>query len=777
VGESNETIALDKNRGSTVTRGRAMSRENKALEILDSVSRAAGYQTLLDAVSESLSVTVAKEKQISYRHAEKLIPILNRILKHSKCTETDRIRILECRTLVQSKADIQNVLAAFRMNSERVAVAKSLEDNKLSITTDERVEVKHDESIVASKSGLLEEAQRLADARKAPLHTDDLLRAMDQRFPYTRPTSPYRDLSELREELAVYLELDEVLSQAEDDSDPLKIGALHRIRLMKEVPDGPEPLWFRQIRWRAQIDLFFLARAVCGKSVTNYAHRALCEHFVLKNPHLRIEDQSSVKNRLTMCHRGFYKSTISILDAVQWITDFPNDIRIIILTSTLKLAKRFIGELSNYFVKAKNAQATVFQKLFPEFVIAPEERGLSTEFTIRDRKSSLKDPTAWAASETSEEVGSHCDLLILDDVETPKNTATPETLEGLIYRVGMVKMLVDPGGYSSTIGTPSCLNDLYDQMRRNVEGLKIFYKPVMTIKPEVSLKEEKDITESDVDIAFPERFTWSVIQHVKRENAAVFQSQYMLRPSGDSLPNFTLDLLQARTVKRENIPASLVNYQIWDLAYSLGAKSDSTVGVNIGQDVGSGTAFVTEIIQEKFRPEDSAEAMVDLYVRTRPKVVIIEDSLGAQNLRPTIERVAFQRGVSDIPLFFMVPSRAKNAKRTRISLLEPLIRSGLLQFSDDLSCLTELYEQFCFFGSTSHHDDLPDAIAMAFESGYLSRSPAKLQGDALERTRQVEKILREKDIYDRIFGPMADPPPTQLPIVEEWDNPPVDIWH
>jgi predicted phage terminase large subunit-like protein len=312
-------------------------------------------------------------------------------------------------------------------------------------------------------------------------------------------------------------------------------------------------------------------------------------------------------------------------------------------------------------------------------------------------------------------------------------------------------------------------------MRRNVEGLKIFHKPVMSVRPEASLKDEKDLAESDVTIAFPERFTWDVIQHVKRENAAVFQSQYMLRPSGDSLPNFTLELLQARTVKRENIPAPLVNLNIWDLAYSLGAKSDSTVGANIGQDVSSGIAFVTEVIKEKFRPEDSAEAIVDLYVRTRPKVVVIEDSLGAQNLRPTIERVAFQRGVADIPLFFMVPSRIKNAKRSRISLLEPLIRSGLLQFSYDLSCLTELYEQFCFFGSTSHHDDLPDSIAMAFESGYLSRSPAKLHGDALARTLQVEKIVREKDQYDRVFGPMADPIPVQVPIEPEFNE--SEIWN
>jgi predicted phage terminase large subunit-like protein len=763
-----------------------------SLNILRDISKAAAPGTIMEAVRASLRAAKAK-RCLSDRWIERAVPRLRRVLRHSRSTEDQRVRAAEALSMIEAKASPADIFArVFDTEPERLTTSRDMAPVALPIApapveSDEVKEPLPLENLIQlfetpaveitpAKSGLFDEAKHLAEQERVPLHTDHVLRAMDARFPYSKRTETTRDLAELRSELAVYMELDEVLSKA-GEGDPLKIAADHRIRLMQQVPEGPEPLWFRQIRWRCQIDSFFLGRAVCGKRFTNMLHRPLVEHLVLKNPKLPIEEQSAVKDRLTMCFRGAFKSTASILDCVQWIVDFPNDIRIVILTSTLKLAKRFIGELKQYFAKAKSARPTTFQAIFPEFVVLPEEHGLATEFTVKNRRSTLKDPTAWAASVGSDDVGSHCDLLILDDAESADNSATAEGLETLNYKISMARMLVDPGGYRQFIGTPYAPNDAYAQMRNSIEGLKIFYKPVMSVKPEYSSVELRDLTEDQVVLAFPERVTWAVIKDAMRENIGVFQSQYMLNPSGEHIPCFPIELLRGQTIKASDIPVEAnCHFAIWDLAYSLGPKSDSSVGVTASQ-APDGRVYVREVIHEKFLPEDLAEAIVENYARWRHKVVIIEASLGAENLRPTIERIARLNGIEHIPLFFLPVKTKKNAKVGRIASLEPLLRSQRLMFSDDISCLSELYEQFSYFGSATH-DDIPDAISLLFESGYISQTPYRLEGESLRRTRTLESIMQDANMYERYFGSTgpAEPPLSEQQIEPEWNNPIDDIY-
>ena len=106
-----------------------MGKENKALTILESVSKAAAYQTLLDAIGDSLSAAVADGNLITKRQAKLLTPILNRILRHPKLSEADKIRILECKSLVESEADARTVQTALAMSNE-IAIAKSLEEGR-----------------------------------------------------------------------------------------------------------------------------------------------------------------------------------------------------------------------------------------------------------------------------------------------------------------------------------------------------------------------------------------------------------------------------------------------------------------------------------------------------------------------------------------------------------------------------------------------------------------------------------------------------------------------
>lgn len=689
---------------------------NKAVEIIDAMRDAPSFATMISTIQRA-TVASSGQGKFSARTVEKLIPLLRAASRHSQCPQQDKIKFAEMVRMVQSGAAPKAVLDIFDTEGTRVEAAKKLTQVEL-VNTEKRDQSQDNVPVEASQSGLYEEALAFTRSRGADavFSVEDVLHAMDQRFPYAKPSGIFRPLSEVREELAVYMELDEILAKT-TELDPYGIAARHRIKMTEEqVLAGPEPLFFRQIRWRCQTDLFFLARAICGKRFTNYTHRRMVEHLVLKNPLLPIQEQDETKDRLTMSPRGSFKSTISVLDILQWIIGFPNDIRIMVVTSVTKLAKRFVGELKQYLIKAKDSEPTLFQMLFPEFVVPPSEDGRGSEYTVKNRKSGLKDPTLWAASVTSDEVGGHVDVLVFDDAQSVENCGTPETMENLLYKVSMLKALVDPGGYRQYIGTPLAPGDLYFSMKNNLDGLKVLYEPAMIRKPDSLSKNEEDCEEEDFTLLFPERLTWSFLQAAKKENLGVYRSQYLLDPRGVTEVTFPIELLVNQTIDQGQIPDHVTHAIAFDLAYSQGPQADETVGAVAAIDI-QGRTFIKKIIHGKFTPTEIADEIVSAFIEFHPLQIVIEASNGAMILESIIRQMAERRNVTEhIPLNFLKVNNKRGAKVSRISVLETLLKRSLLFFANDIDCLDELYKQFTEFGVT-RHDDLPDAISLLFASG------------------------------------------------------------
>ena len=730
---------------------------NRALEIIENMRAGAGLPSMIQTIKRAL-VASHDAGHFSSRTTEKLIPLIRQASRHNRSSQGDKIKYAEMIRMIQAGATPGAVLEIFDTDRTRDEAIERLKQVEV-LNSEDRDMSEDNVPVVASQSGLYEEALAFTRSRGADavFSVEDVLHAMDQRFPYAKPSGIFRPLSEVREELAVYMELDEILAKT-TELDPYGIAARHRIKMMEQVPAGPEPLFFRQIRWRCQTDLFFLARAICGKRFTNYTHRRMVEHLVLKNPLLSIQEQDEVKDRLTMSPRGSFKSTISVLDILQWIIGFPNDIRIMVVTSVTKLAKRFVGELKQYLIKAKDSEPTLFQMLFPEFVVPPSEDGRGSEYTVKNRKSGLKDPTLWAASVTSDEVGGHVDVLVFDDAQSVENCGTPETMENLLYKVSMLKALVDPGGYRQYIGTPLAPGDLYFSMKNNLDGLKVLYEPAMIRKPDSLSKNEEDCEEEDFTLLFPERLTWSFLQAAKKENLGVYRSQYLLDPRGVTEVTFPIELLVNQTIDQGQIPDHVTHAIAFDLAYSQGPQADETVGAVAAIDI-QGRTFIKKIIHGKFTPTEIADEIVSAFIEFHPLQIVIEASNGAMILESIIRQMAERRNVTEhIPLNFLKVNNKRGAKVSRISVLETLLKRSLLFFANDIDCLDELYKQFTEFGVT-RHDDLPDAISLLFASG-----AAKLVAAAPDPAVE-QQMLRDRSyqaFHDMIYPERPITPEVQL---------------
>lgn len=77
-----------------------------------------------------------------------------------------------------------------------------------------------------------------------------------------------------------------------------------------------------------------------------------------------------------------------------------------------------------------------------------------------------RNPSMQAAGITSNITSSRADEVQNDDVEVPRNIATPEAREKMRYRLSEQTHILVPGGRTLYIGTPHTHDSLYDEMER-----------------------------------------------------------------------------------------------------------------------------------------------------------------------------------------------------------------------------------------------------------------------------------------------------------------------
>jgi predicted phage terminase large subunit-like protein len=239
----------------------------------------------------------------------------------------------------------------------------------------------------------------------------------------------------------------------------------------------------------------------------------------------------------------------------------------------------------------------------------------------------------------------------------------------------------------------------------------------------------------------------------------------MLNASGTRKVKFTMDLMVQRTISLDVVPTQLRYYILWDFAYAANQSNDYSVGAVVGLD-NENRAYVMEIFRDHYLDSDLAREIVASYKKYQPRLVVIENSNGAQFLEQTIRRYADEEGIQYIPLDFFKADRSPNAKASRVGALQPLLLGGQLFFLNTISCLEDLYKEFKDFG-TSLHDDVPDAIS--FMQRIVPTGIAEPGGPGgKDRQEDFDRMLRDRDLYDLIFGQGDYAPSTQeLPILPE----------
>jgi terminase large subunit-like protein len=561
-------------------------------------------------------------------------------------------------------------------------------------------------------------------------------------------------------------------------------------------------------RLRARTDLWYLCVNVCGKGLVDKTHREVVDFYVKKNPRYLSEilatkgeyTQEDVKrvlvkmdehhDRLLLFPRDFYKSTINILDLVQWILVIP-EITSLVITATLPLGRSFLSELSNYFIVRSTVKISNLHALFPDFTCDTGES--KDTFICPARRYQQKEPSVWNSAIDAESTGFHQLLQIIDDGVSQLNSATPEARDKLWNKVILLdELLSRPEGFKTYVGTRYAGGENPDVYGRLLElnsqpeggDLKVLVKGAWKVQPHAALKKITELTESDVDLLFPltpdgapAKGSFKVLRKKLLQDERTFRQQKLNEAVDDENVdqfklNFDRDVLDRNVIQAGEVGQGTIVIGV-DVAYSQNAFADlsalSVVKLR-PNECGEMSMYVLKIEASRMRMSELAHSLVMLTRTYHPETILIEKS-------PTFDLIHSalilegRKYQTSLPIFWAPVDTAKNAKWQRLKHLEVLLHQGRLKFVSgeyiedlfkELQKLNEWGPGKMMRSSSTRHEDRADSLSFIQKYFCQAITPEGESDEDAKKalTLQIDEAQRKAQ-YERYFGGQSQPQPRQ----------------
>lgn len=188
--------------------------------------------------------------------------------------------------------------------------------------------------------------------------------------------------------------------------------------------------------------LFYTAKDLLGyKDITKYTHGDIIK---------LLEDQT--QRKLVVCPRGSFKSSLCIVSYAIWILLRDPNARILIDSEVYQNSKNFVREIKSHFENPRIAN------IFGEF--KSETNWAEGSITIKQRTKILKESSVVASGVSATKVGQHFDYILMDDMNSDKNSATEEGRQKIIDHYRMNISILEPTGTILVVGTRYASNDL-----------------------------------------------------------------------------------------------------------------------------------------------------------------------------------------------------------------------------------------------------------------------------------------------------------------------------
>lgn len=286
-------------------------------------------------------------------------------------------------------------------------------------------------------------------------------------------------------------------------------------------------------------------------------------------------DDKSIPRVFIMGPRFHAKTTVILTFVMRALCE-DHHLRVGILSQTDELAKRFLSEVKYELEANDELRAKYFQPTNGE---VRGDKWTEHQIVLADARSgprgiSGKDVSLFSVSRGAQITGYHCDLLIVDDLESKESTDSDTVRQGTReWWAREVTPVVVPGGRIIATGTRKHFDDIYSYWLQPGSGWTV----VDVVK---SVYDEQGMP------IWPDMWDEASLRLKKAEmdklDLLSWPQEFLNEPRPSETQMFYPD--KWPKIRVGDVPKPLTLIQMWDLAISEKTTADYTAGVTIGVD-------------------------------------------------------------------------------------------------------------------------------------------------------------------------------------------------
>jgi len=477
-----------------------------------------------------------------------------------------------------------------------------------------------------------------------------------------------------------------------------------------------------QIRTIAEGDLEAFIKLVQPQRVLGDVHKELIRWWT------RSDARS---HQMVLLPRDHAKSYFAACRAAWEITKNPA-IRILYISSTSNLAEKQLGLIKQIIT------SPVYRKYWPDMTHPDEgkrEKWTNNEISVDHplRKiEAIRDPTVFTAGLTTNVVGMHCDIAILDDVVTNETAYTEEGREKVRTQYSLLASIEGADALEWVVGTRYHPKDLYNDLLASKIELYDDTGELVSDEPlyEIFQREVEDMGDGTGTYLWPKQqradgkwfgFDQNILakKYAQYIDKTQFRAQYYNNPNDAGTASIKPEFFQyydrAKLTRsdgkwyyqgqRLNIFAAI------DFAYSIRLKADFTSIVVVGVDA-LGNHYVLDI--ERFRTQmisDYFAKILQLHVRWDFRKLRAEVTSAQEIIVKDLKENYIRRHGLSLSIDEHRPTRQDGQKIERIeAILQPKYSNRQMWHYHGGN--TQILEEELIQQNPAH-DDVKDALANA----------------------------------------------------------------
>lgn len=494
-----------------------------------------------------------------------------------------------------------------------------------------------------------------------------------------------------------------------------------------------------ETRSLAEVDLESFIRLVAPKQVMGSVHTEVCNWWNRKD---------SKRFQLLLLPRDHQKSRLVAFRVAHAITCDPT-IRILYISSTANLAEKQLKFIKDILT------SPIYRKYWPGMINVDEgkrERWTTTEISVdhhKRKEEGVRDPTIFTGGLTTNLVGMHCDIAVMDDVVTGENALTEEGRRKVESQYSLLSSIEGAEAREWVVGTRYHPKDLYSKLIAMEEDIFDESGNVTTTEPiyELFERQVEDSGDGTGQFLWPRQqrtdgkwfgFDQRILAKKRAQylDQTQFRAQYYNDPNdlADApIPRDKFQYYEAKNLKRDNgawyVNGSKLNvYAAIDFAFSRTKRADYTAIVVLGIDARS-NIYVLDIERLK---TDRIKDYYDLILRKH-----IKWDFRKLRAETTVAQIAI---VKELKSAYLVP----NGVGLSIDEFHPTSHQGSKEERIDaiLSTRYDNLQVWHYQGGECQtleeelvlrkppHDDVKDALASAIE---IAIPPLGVTGSATYR--------------------------------------------